>query len=51
MSLTELEALNIKSLPEQMFVSNPANTAEPVFMVKFNVTTLSQPFEPVNVWL
>ena len=49
LSLTELEADNVKSLPEHMFVSNPANTADPVFIVRFNVTTLSQPFEPVNV--
>ena len=34
-----------------MFVSNPANTFEPIFIVKFNVTILSQPFDAVNVWL
>ena len=51
MSFTELEADNVKSLPEHMFVSNPANTDELVFIVKFNVTILSQPFDAVNVWL
>ena len=32
-------------------MSSPANTFEPVFIVKFNVTILSQPFDAVNVWL
>ena len=33
----------VKSLPEHRFVSNPANTDEPVFIVQFNVIMLSQP--------